>query len=114
MKPNLAGIPAAGDARAEAITQRARTATSQSLLDSRLDGCLRAGKQRLNPGSDPVGHLSSKPHQAVSQRGSCQHSKHLAAAGRGTSSCPRLQGFGRQIRAQNPAQLLAHTTITSM
>ena len=34
MKPNLARIPAAGDARAEAITLRARTAISQSLLDS--------------------------------------------------------------------------------
>jgi glycine/D-amino acid oxidase-like deaminating enzyme len=34
MKPNLARIPAAGDARAEAITRRARTAISQSLLDS--------------------------------------------------------------------------------
>ena len=34
MKPNLARIPAAGDDRAEAITQRARTAISQSLLDS--------------------------------------------------------------------------------
>jgi hypothetical protein len=34
VKPNLARIPAAGDARAEAITQRARTAVSQALLDS--------------------------------------------------------------------------------
>jgi hypothetical protein len=34
VKPNLARIPAAGDARAEAITLRARTAISQSLLDS--------------------------------------------------------------------------------
>jgi hypothetical protein len=34
VKPNLARIPGDGDARAEAITQRARTAISQSLLDS--------------------------------------------------------------------------------
>lgn len=34
MKPNLARIPAAGDPRAEAITRRARTTISQSLLDS--------------------------------------------------------------------------------
>jgi hypothetical protein len=38
VKPNLARIPASGDARAEAITRRARTAISQSLLDSLDDG----------------------------------------------------------------------------
>ena len=33
VRPNLARIPAAGDARAEAIIRRARTAISQSLLN---------------------------------------------------------------------------------
>jgi hypothetical protein len=68
VKPNLARIPATGDARAEAITQPARTPTSQSLLDSRLDGCLRAGKQRLNLGSDPVGHRSGAGGAGVERR----------------------------------------------